>query len=58
MSHEANTEYLFRDNIDIYLNELAHEILNAGIGKHKVLIVGGAAMALKFHDGRATVDID
>ncbi|MBE5847809.1 MAG: hypothetical protein E7300_09065 [Lachnospiraceae bacterium] len=58
MPHEANTEYLFSENIDEFFNKLAHEIINAGIGKHKVLVVGGAAMALKFHDGRSTVDID
>ena len=37
---------------------LAEEIRTAGIGRHTILVVGGAAMALKYHDGRSTVDID
>ena len=56
--HLAIEEYLNEENIDTYLVRLAEEIEHAGIGPHQVLIVGGAAMALKFHDGRSTVDID
>ena len=37
---------------------LAVEIEKANIGKHSILIVGGAAMALKYEDERSTVDID
>ncbi len=58
MAHLADEEYLNRENIDEYMNALAESIVEAGIGKHKILIVGGAAMALKYHDGRSTVDID
>lgn len=56
--HSMSEEYLNEENIDLYLHKLADEINHAGIGQHKLLIVGGAAMALKYHDGRATVDID
>ena len=56
--HLAIEEYLNEKNIDTYLHRLAEVIEHAGIGPHQVLIVGGAAMALKFHDGRSTVDID
>ena len=58
MAHLVNEEYLYKENIDEYLEALASKILDAGIGKHQILIVGGAAMALKYHDGRSTVDID
>lgn len=58
MAHITDEEYLSDENIDEYLNALAIEINIAGIGNHKVLIVGGAAMALKYRDGRSTVDID
>ena len=46
------------ENINEYFRILAVEIHKAGIGRHKILVVGGAAMALKYHDGRSTVDID
>ncbi len=58
MGHRVSEEYLYRENIDEYLEVLAAEIQKANIGKHRILIVGGAAMALKYHDGRSTVDID
>ncbi len=58
MAHLVNEEYLYRENIDEYFDCLAKNIDEAGIGKHKILVVGGAAMALKYHDGRSTVDID
>ena len=40
------------------MEALAEKISEADIGKHKILVVGGAAMALKYRDGRSTVDID
>ena len=58
MGHLAENEYLYRENIEEYLEALATQIEEAGIGTHRILVVGGAAMALKFHDGRSTVDID
>lgn len=56
--HSTSEEYLNEENIELYLHSLAEEIKRAGIGQHQLLIVGGAAMALKYHDGRSTVDID
>ena len=58
MAHSINEEYLYKENIDEYLDALALKIIKAGIGKHRILVVGGAAMALKYQDGRSTVDID
>lgn len=58
MGHMVNDEYLYRENIDEYLNALAHKLNEAGVGRHRILIVGGAAMALKYSDNRSTVDID
>ncbi|MBO4373875.1 MAG: hypothetical protein J5829_02100 [Lachnospiraceae bacterium] len=58
MSHEAAEEYLYKENINRYLEALAITIIDRGIGKHRILVVGGAAMALKYCDNRATVDID
>ncbi len=58
MGHIATEEYLYRENIDEYLEALAQKINDSGIGRHMILIVGGAAMALKVRDGRSTVDID
>lgn len=58
MGHQVSEEYLNRENIDEYFDALSVKIREAGIGKHKILVVGGAAMALKYQDGRATVDID
>ena len=46
MAHSVETPYLDKVNIEIYLNDLAVEIEKANIGKHSILIVGGAAMAL------------
>lgn len=58
MGHLIEIPYLDKENIEIYLNDLAKEIEKAGIGRHTILIVGGAAMALKYENGRSTVDID
>mgnify|MGYP003541084503 CR=1 FL=1 len=58
MAHSVEIPYLDKENIEIYLNDLATEIEKAKIGKHSILIVGGAAMALKYEDERSTVDID
>ncbi len=58
MAHLFKEEYLYRENIDKYFEALAGKIKEAGIGTHRILVVGGAAMALKYHDGRSTVDID
>ena len=58
MAHLVSEEYLSRDNIEEYFEALAEKILETGIGHHKILVVGGAAMALKYQDGRSTVDID
>ncbi len=58
MGHLVEEEYLYRENIDEYFEALAVEIKRTGIGLHRILVVGGAAMALKYHDGRSTVDID
>lgn len=58
MGHLAEEEYLQKENIDEYIGALAKEIKEAGLEKHRILVVGGAAMALKYHDGRSTVDID
>ena len=58
MGHIATEEYLYKENIDEYLEALAQKIIESGIGRHRILIVGGAAMALKVSDGRSTVDID
>ena len=58
MTHLSQEEYLNAENMDRYFAILAEKILKAGIGKHTILVVGGAAMALKFQDSRSTVDID
>ena len=58
MGHLVEDEYLYRENIDEYFEALAEKIKEAGIGTHRILVVGGAAMALRYRDGRSTVDID
>ncbi|MBR4530360.1 MAG: hypothetical protein IKO80_08785 [Lachnospiraceae bacterium] len=58
MGHLAEKEYLYRENVEEYFEALAIKIRESGIGEHRILVVGGAAMALKYHDGRSTVDID
>lgn len=58
MAHSIDIPYLVKENIDIYLSDLSRKIEESNIGKHSILIVGGAAMALKYSDERATVDID
>ena len=58
MGHSVNDEYLYKNNIDGFFSELSSEIKNRDIGLHRILVVGGAAMALKYQDERSTVDID
>ena len=58
MGHMTNVEYLNKNNIDEYFTALAKKVNERGIGHHRILVVGGAAMAIKYHDGRSTVDID
>ncbi len=58
MGHSVDDEYLNRENIEEYLDALANQIKEQRIGNHRILIVGGAAMALKYADGRSTVDVD
>ena len=58
MGHMTNVEYLNKDNIDAYFTALAQKVNESGIGNHRILVVGGAAMAIKYHDERSTVDID
>ena len=41
MTHSVSEEYLYRENIDKYLEALAERIKIAGIGEHKILVVGG-----------------
>ena len=55
MAHLVEEEYLYGENIDKYFEVLANKIKDAGIGIHRILVVGGAAMALKYHDGRSRV---
>lgn len=56
--HSIDIPYLDKEKIELYLTKLADEIEFANIGKHNILVVGGAAMALKYAGERATVDID
>ena len=58
MGHMINEEYLNKNNIDEYFTSLAKKVNERGIGHHRILVVGGAAMAIKYQDGRSTVDID
>ena len=51
-------EYLNENTINKYCEALSKELQEAGFGEHRMLIVGGAAMVLKFRDGRSTIDID
>ena len=44
MGHLAEEEYLVKENIDEYLDALALRINETGIGKHRILVVGGAAI--------------
>ena len=50
MGHSTDEEYLDRENIDFYFSMLADELIKTGLGKHRILVVGGAAMALKFRN--------
>lgn len=45
-------------NIDKYLNRLSEVMINMNVGPHEILLVGGAAIALKYGFGRQTNDID
>ena len=47
MGHSTTEEYLNRKNIEEYFQLLAETIEKANIGEHQILVVGGAAMALK-----------
>ena len=58
MGHETDIPYLNRENINIFFESLACEIEKAEIGPHSILVVGGAAIALKYMNERSTVDID
>lgn len=58
MAHETKIPFLNRDNITEYFESLSKEIEIAGIGMHSILVVGGAAIALKHREQRSTVDID
>ena len=54
MGHMINEEYLNKNNIDEYFTSLAKKVNERGIGHHRILVVGGAAMAIKYQDGRST----
>lgn len=56
--HKTNIPYLKNKNIKIYLEELSKLLVKYNLGEHNILIVGGAAMALRKNSKRATVDID
>lgn len=58
MAHVTDRPYLNRKNMELYLDKLAVEILNRGIGRTRILIVGGSAIALKHKFRNSTVDID
>lgn len=58
MTHKTSIPYLDQNNINEYFEYLAEEIESAGIGVHRILVVGGAAIALKYKNLRSTVDID
>ena len=53
MGHMINEEYLNKNNIDEYFTSLAKKVNERGIGHHRILVVGGAAMAIKYQDGRS-----
>lgn len=57
--HITNEPYLKNKNINMYLERLSQIMIENNIDRHEILVVGGAAMALKNrYFGRATVDID
>jgi hypothetical protein len=57
--HQSSTPYLKNTNINKYLERLSEILAENNLGNHSILIVGGAAVALKNkHTGRLTVDID
>lgn len=60
MAHLTDIPYLYGNNIMQYLDLFAKDLLlqhNYNLGHIKVLIVGGAALALKYNF-RGTVDVD
>lgn len=56
--HNTDIPYLHRKNINQYFKRLSVYILKGQLGKHQILIVGGAAIALTHRFSRQTVDID
>lgn len=46
MAHSVKEAYLDNEAINKYLEVLSGYIKEAGIGEHRILVVGGAAMAL------------
>ena len=54
MAHSVDIPYLDNESINKYFESLAKYIIEAGIGEHRILVVGGAAMALKYIDNRST----
>lgn len=58
MAHSVSEPYINNDAINKYFDTLSGYINDAGIGEHRILVVGGAAMALKYEGNRSTVDID
>lgn len=58
LAHQTDIPYLDKKQIDLYFEILADKIQAVAIGNHKILIVGGAAIAVKYENTRSTVDID
>lgn len=57
--HQTTIPYLKNKSINKYLERLSEILIANNLGEHNILIVGGAAMALRSrYSGRATVDID
>ena len=57
--YQSITPFLKNKNINEYLERLSEILIQNNLGRHSILIVGGAAMALKNkYMGRSTVDID
>lgn len=60
MAHMTDKPYINNGNIPVYLDKLAEMLLErykTTVGRIKILIVGGSALALKYNF-RTTVDID
>lgn len=47
-----------KKDIDKYLLALSELIIRNGLGIHRILLVGGAAVAVKYRISRETMDID